>query len=138
MDEDQRDIYNRFGEANLKFDPRKDEMKLIADMSLVYLFWAVVAYCLTIPKAMQGSRTWIAVLGIGLFAVDLSLTFTETTIPDWMPRTTTEHELLHLMHSTFPFLVAVLAVVAHSVYVDIDETSVALLEEIVANNQVSA
>lgn len=49
MDEAQRDLYNRFGPSNLAFDPRKDEMKLISDISVSYVFWAVVAYLLTIP-----------------------------------------------------------------------------------------
>eukprot|EP01036_Dinobryon_divergens_P032264 gene32264-41815_t len=43
MDETQRDIYNRFGERDLTFDPRKDEIKLICDIGVTYVFWVVVA-----------------------------------------------------------------------------------------------
>jgi DnaJ-class molecular chaperone len=43
MDEQQRDLYNRFGDSNLKFDPRQDELKLLSGIAAVYIFWLVIS-----------------------------------------------------------------------------------------------
>ncbi len=65
MDENYRDIYNRFGLlSSFDFDPRKDDLKLLTDVSLTYLFWGVVAYIVTLPTSARACRTWITIVGI--------------------------------------------------------------------------
>mmetsp|Transcript_5143 Transcript_5143/g.5278 ORF Transcript_5143/g.5278 Transcript_5143/m.5278 type:complete len:332 (+) Transcript_5143:143-1138(+) len=130
MDESQRDIYNRFGSESLAFDPRLDELKLLSSLGAVYLFWIVSTYIFTIPIAARASRTWIAVFGIGLLVLEISLCLTESSLPEWMPATLTEQELMRRLHSAFPAIIAALATLATSMYVDIDKTSIAVLEEL--------
>ena len=43
MDEGKRDIYNRFGEEFLQFDPRQDDLKLLSSVAATYVYWGVVA-----------------------------------------------------------------------------------------------
>src|SRR5690349_11840219 len=94
MDEGMRDIYNRFGAVDLQFDPRKDEIKLIADIAVVYLTWAVLAYLMTIPGGARASRTWLMILAVTMLAVEAAFKLTETALPEWMPESLTEHEVV--------------------------------------------
>mmetsp|Transcript_25551 Transcript_25551/g.42838 ORF Transcript_25551/g.42838 Transcript_25551/m.42838 type:complete len:340 (-) Transcript_25551:283-1302(-) len=129
MDESQREIYNRFGEGDLEFDPRKDEMKLISDISTVYLYWIVCSYIMTLPAGAQASRTWLIIIGIAVMALEVCFCLTETAIPEWAPESLTEYELLFYLHSCFPLFIAALRCLAESLYVDIDQTSIAVLRD---------
>lgn len=132
-----RDTYNRFGPDHLEFDPRKDEMQLIADVSIEFLFWGVIAYVMTLPQSARASRTWIIILGIVLLAIEVFLLLTETTIPNWLPPTLTEYELLFYLHSAFALVIVILSALSKSLYVDADKTSIAVLKEIYDHQKVS-
>ena len=136
MDESQRDIYNRFGLESLAFDPRLDELKLLSGLAAVYLFWVVSTYILTIPIASRASRTWIAIVGIAMLFLEISLCLTESTLPSWMPATLTEQELMRHVHSAFPAIIVALASVATYMYVDIDKISIAVLNQLTAHQKV--
>ena len=136
MDESQRDIYNRFGLESVAFDPRLDELKLLSSLAAVYLFWIVSTYILTIPVASRASRTWIAIVGIGMLVLEISLCLTESTLPGWMPATLTEQELMRHIHSAFPAIIVGLASLSTSLYVDIDKTSIGVLKELTSHQKV--
>lgn len=137
MDEEHRDMYNRFGSERFDFDPRKDELKLISDVAVMYLFLGITAYVMTLPVGARTSRTWLTVLGIAMLAVEVTFKLTNATIPAWMPESLTEHQLVFYLHSFFPLLVAVLRIVAESLYVDADQTSLAVLKEVLLQQKVS-
>lgn len=137
MDEEQRDIYNRFGGSSLDFDPRKDELKLIADVGVGYLFWAVTGYIMTIPVGARACRTWIMILGVVMLAVEVSFKLTETALPAWAPESLTEYELVFYLHASFPLLIAALRILAEALYVDADQTSNLVLKEIYMHQKVS-
>lgn len=130
MDEAQRDIYNRFGPNHLDFDPRKDEMKLISDVMVVYLFWIVTGYLMTLPSGARASKTWIMIIGIVLMATEVCFRLTEMALPPWFPSSVTESQLIFYLHCAFPIVVALLRAVAESLYVDTDATSMAVLKEV--------
>lgn len=136
MDEEHRDIYNRFGGGNLEFDPRKDELKLISDIGVQYLFWAVTGYVMTIPVGARASRTWLMILGVVLLAVEVSFKLTETALPAWAPEGLTEHELVFYLHSAFPLVIAALRILAEALYVDADQTSYLVLKELYVHQKV--
>lgn len=131
MDEQQREIYNRFGEGDLSFDPRMDELKLIGTMGAVYLFWVVCVYFATMPKSSRVSRTWIAICGIAMLVVEVSLRLTESAIPSFMPGTVTENNLINLMHSLFPGVILLLRCVAEAHYVDVQGQSINALGKVI-------
>lgn len=131
MDEQQREIYNRFGEGDLSFDPRMDELKLIGTMGAVYLFWIVCVYFATMPKSSRVSRTWISICGIAMLVVEVSLRLTESSIPSFMPGTVTENNLINLMHSMFPGVILLLRCVAEAYYVDVQGYSVDALGKVI-------
>jgi hypothetical protein len=136
MDESQRDIYNRFGLESLAFDPRLDELKLLSTLSALYLYWLVATYIITIPIAGKASRTWIAIFGIGVVILEISLCLTESSLPSWTPSTLTEHELVGHIHSIFPAVIIAFANLATSLYVDIDKTSIGVLKELTQQQKV--
>jgi hypothetical protein len=130
MDDSQRDIYNRFGKDSLAFDPRLDELKLISSLGSVYLFWIVSSSIFTFPIAARGARSWILIFGIIALVLELSLCLTQLSMPSWMPLSLTEQELMKIVHSAFPALIAALAAVSILVYIDIDKISIEVMQEL--------
>ena len=130
MDESQRDIYNRFGDNNLEFDPRKDEMKLLADIASNYLFWIFIGYLTTLPSGARASRIWITIIGIALLAVEIALSLTQTNIPTFFPEKLTEYELILLLHLIFPCIIVLLRCLSEYLYVDINKTSINVLTNV--------
>lgn len=141
MDETARDVYNRFGDVDMSAkvipDPRKDELQLIADIALVYLFWIVLVFVATSPVSSQSCRTWIAIIGVICMVVESTLKLTDTTVPEsYLPQYLTEHELVCYIHCTFPVVVALLKCVSESLYVDVNTTTIAVLEETIKAQKV--
>jgi hypothetical protein len=135
MDEQQRDLYNRFGDKNLKFDPRQDELKLLSGVASVYILWLVITFIFTSPIGARASRIWIAIVGIIMLIVEVSLCLTESSLPNWMPGTLTEFELIRYMHSIFPAVLAGFRCLSEYLYVDIDRTSMQALELLKENQE---
>ena len=131
MDMEQRDIYNRFGEGDLSFDPRMDELKLIGSMGAVYLFWVVCGYFATMPKSSKVCRTWITIAGIAMMVVEVTLRLTESTIPTFMPSHVTENMLINSLHSVFPGVILTLRCIAEAYYVDVQKSSMEVLGKVV-------
>lgn len=150
MDEEQRDIYNRFGYDSISFDPRKDEMKLISDISIIYILWIVLTYIMTIPMEAHSSRTWLAILGIVMLAIDIAFLLTETSIPNTNTTSTTsttttnwgllsyltEYEVHLYVHSIYPLLIVLCRILSEYLYIDTDATSMAVLAEISIHQKV--
>ena len=130
MDETKREIYNRFGSSALDFDPRSDELKLLVGLGIVYLFWGVVVYVATFPKGARACRTWVTIVLIAMAIGEVFLCLTETTLPTWMPGTTTEHEFVKIMHSVFPAVLVWLRCISEYVYVDVEECTRIVLSEV--------
>lgn len=130
MDEQQRDIYNRFGEEHIKFDPRQDELKLISSIGIVYLGWGVLMYIFTLPTSAQSCRTWVAIIGLVILALEVAFCLSDSTIPDIVPFNLTEHELVLLLHSSFPMFAALLRCVSEMYYVDVEYATLDVLGEI--------
>lgn len=138
MDEEKREIYNRFGSEHLKFDPRKDELKMLTDVGTGYLFWAIFAYFVTAAKSTRSSRSWITILGIIMLIVELCFCISEEiTVPAQIaPSTLTEYESIFYMHSLFPVAIVMLSTLARALYVDVDGTSVQVLSGVIEHQKV--
>ena len=137
-DESLRDVYNRFGPENLEFDPRRDELKVIVDLLSTYAFWTVVALLCTSQSGSKGCRTWIVFIGIVVMAIEISFKLTEVSIPEWLPKTMTEFELIYLLHSIFPAVILGLRIWAEAYFVDINSASLQVLTEVTAHQKVSS
>ena len=137
MDEIQREVYNRFGSNSLDFDPRHDEIKLLADIGVVYIGWGIVAYIFTLPQAARSCRTWIAIVGLALLALEISFCLTEQSIPNVFSKHITEYEFIILCHSCFPLIIALLRCLSEALYVDIDKSTVEVLNSVTTTQLVS-
>jgi hypothetical protein len=128
MDESPRDIYNRFGEDDLAFDPRHDELKLLSSMTTSYIWWIVATFIFTAPAGAKVCRTWMAIIGIIMLITEVTLTVTESSLPKWMGKTLTENELITAMHTFYPIILAALRSVAEWLYVDVDKTTLTVIK----------
>ena len=126
MDEEKREIYNRFGLNEIEFDPRKDEMKLFGDLGIKYLFWGILMYIMTATPGAKASRTWNYIVGIILLALEFFLLLSETKLPQWgvFNMYLTEYELLMWIHTLFPAVIASLRILAEYLYVDVDTVTI--------------
>jgi len=148
MDEEHRDIYNRFGYDSITFDPRKDEMKLISDISIIYIIWIILTYIITIPIETHTSRIWITIIGIIILAIDIAFLLTETILPSslsslssssiWLFQLSylTEYELHLYIHSIYPLFIILCRILAEYLYIDTDSTSLAVLNQISTHQKV--
>jgi hypothetical protein len=134
MDEAKRDIYNRFSEKHLKFDPRQDELKLLSNMSATYIFWLIVSYISTYPKSCKASFSWIVIFLIAMLVLEVFLTLTESNIGSLGLTYMTEYELVYYLHIFFPFIVSVLRIVAEYLYLDLDTRTIDALS-VLSNHQ---
>jgi len=130
MEESKRDLYNRFGEENIDFDPRQDEIKLLSSVAVNYIFWGVISYIATIPTTGRAARIWISVIVIMVFAIEVFLCLTETTLPKALPPYLTEHEFILYLHSGLPAVIALLRLLADYLFVDVEKLTIDGLLEI--------
>lgn len=131
----QREIYNRFGEESLDFDPRLDETKILEGMVGMYLFWCGMVFYSTTDVAARTSRTWLLLAGLCMLLVEVSFSFTKAEVPhvSFAPALT-EHQLVLLLHAIFPAVILVLQAVAMVHYVDVDATLAEALSAIDAQH----
>ena len=124
MNENSRDIYNRFGSDKLEFDPRLDDMMLFVDIFTVYLFWAILVYAFTIPQSSRACRSWIAMCGVAMIAVEGVLSITDSILPELLKTTifatATEYELILFLHSVFPIIIVGLIFLSEGMYFDLN------------------
>jgi len=135
MDETKRDIYNRFGPEALDFDPRSDELKLIAGLGVIYIFWAVALYVATLSRGARACRTWVTLVLVGMLLGEVFFCLTETSLPLWAPATLTEYEFAVLLHAIFPGILVALRCLSEYLYVDVDMCSKRVLEEMAKHNK---
>lgn len=136
IDETQRDIYNRFGPKNLEFDPRKDEIKLMIDIATGFFFWGLFSYLITIPVGWRGARSWVAILALILLGAEITFAMSGVEIPSFIYPSLTEFELLYYLHSVFPIVTMLLGVTAQYFYVDVDRTSIEVLNNVISHQKV--
>jgi uncharacterized membrane protein len=137
MDEEHRDVYNRFGTVD--FDPRKDELKLIVDIVVKYLVWLVVCWVSSFRRGSKAARTWLAIVGLLALAAELAVSLTEIELPvvDVFPiNQLCEFELVLYFHVVFPLIVSLLCCLAETLYIDADQVCLETLQQIALNQKV--
>lgn len=136
IDENLRDVYNRFGPGNLEFDPRKDEIKLMIDIATGFFFWGLFSYIVTLPTSWRGARSWIALLALVLLGIEVVFALSGTEIPAFLHPTLTEYELVYYLNSAFPIVIVLLGASAQYFYMDMDATSISVLNDVIAHQKV--
>ena len=59
MSQEQREIYNKFGEDGIKSNRIMNEYDILMEIFVYYLTWGMLAYILTLGKSSSNSRNWI-------------------------------------------------------------------------------
>ena len=140
-DETKRDIYNRFGNMSLEIDPRKDELLLITNIIVVYIFWGAVTFIMTLPKAFRECRVWSTIILVVMLVLDVIFRLTEIALPSWFSNlnyfnATTENDMLSSMYSVYPIILSLLCSVGVYLYVDTDQSTILLIEEIIRQKNI--
>ena len=157
VDVDSRDIYNRFGitastaagtagtastttNNASKYDPRKDELKLVSDIAIAYVFWVIVCLVITTPVQTRGARSFNIMGGMVMLVVECMLTFSEPNaqsvvisaylLPFMASAKLTEYEFIFALHSLFPVFVVGACSVAALMYTDIQRVTFAVLHDV--------
>ena len=127
LDSERRDVYNRFGEDGVKNNKIIDEYRMLLEIAVFYVAWAVMAFLLTLGKSSSSARQWIFTGQIVMFVVEVMLMLQEVQLPDWFLPQTTQHELVQLMHSIFPAYLNGCRCILGVLYVDLEEQTRNLL-----------
>mgnify|MGYP003386168323 CR=1 FL=1 len=146
-DAGKRDIYNRFGilispnsdgDTISILDPRSDEFDLVMKITIVYLFWGLVAFIWTIPSMYRAARSWAAIL-LGLLAfVECMFSLSNSTIPEWcpVPAYLTEHELISFIHASVPCGLILLSAMSEYCYKDPNDMCVQIIGDLIKQQKV--
>lgn len=121
MDPELREVYNKFGGDGIKHNRRFDETQMLIEIAVYYATWGMLAFVLTLGKSSSYARNWIFTGQIVMLISEVSLMLQETKLPEWFFPTTTEHELVFLMHSLFPAFLNGCRCLGGFLYVDVDE-----------------
>jgi hypothetical protein len=138
-DEKLRDVYNRFGEQST--DPRLDEFALIIHLVQDALFWALVAFVVTIPRGSKGCRTWMILSLITMIIFSVVIQLSDATLPDfealglWPLAQLTEFELLVAVERFVPYLFMIFVMLSEYYYVDTEAVTASALEGILTSHQ---
>jgi hypothetical protein len=136
MDDTQRSSYNKFGTDGLDFDPRNDEVKLFSNLLLKYLIWTIVVYVLTLRTAVQSSRMWISIIGLGMLLTEVYMLFTEQPFPGWVAHVA-EFEVIQMLQILYATMIGVLCVLAEYEHIDVDMMTVLTMTEMARGYRVS-
>jgi len=127
MNQEQRELYNKFGEDGIKTNRPVDEYQILLEISVFYLTWGMLAYVLTLSKSSVNSRNWIYTGQIVMLVAEVSLLLQEVKLPEWFLPRVTEHEIVWLLHSLFPAFMNGCRCLGSFLYVDMDEKTRQLL-----------
>lgn len=133
INQEQREIYNKFGLPGLQknFMETNDVLLQIA---IFYLTWGMLAYILTLGKSSSTARNWIFTGQIVMLIIEVSLMLQEVKLPEWFLPTTTEHEVVWLLHSLFPAFMNGCRCLGSFYYVDVDEMMKTTLKNLQASH----
>lgn len=127
MNQEQRELYNKFGEDGIKTNRVIDEYQILLEISVFYLTWGMLAYVLTLSKSSTNARNWIYTGQIVMLVAEVSLLLQEFKLPEWFLPKVTEHEIVWLLHSLFPAFMNGCRCLGSFLYVDMDEKTRQLL-----------
>jgi hypothetical protein len=112
-------LYNKFGESGL--NKAIDGNEVLLEIAVTYVTWGMLVFVLTLGKGSGSARNWIYSGQIAMLIVEVSLTLQDVTLPDWFLPTTTECEVIWLMHAIFPAFMNGCRVIGSFYYVDVEE-----------------
>jgi hypothetical protein len=112
-------LYNKFGESGLH--KAIDGNEVLLEIAVTYVTWGMLVFVLTLGKGSGSARNWIYSGQIAMLIVEVSLTLQDVTLPDWFLPTTTECEVIWLMHAIFPAFMNGCRVIGSFYYVDVEE-----------------
>ena len=122
MDQELREVYNKFGPEGVKQNRRFDESTLLIEIAIYYATWGMLAFVLTLGKQSSNARNWIFTGQIIMLIAQASLMFQESkNIPDWFLPKWTDHEMILFMQSLFPAFLNGCRCLGGVLYVDQDE-----------------
>lgn len=137
MDNNSRETYDLFGADGLKFDPRNDELHLMLGVFSAYTCWWVILFVVTIPKQARSARGWSQLALLLMMLVEVFVYLADLRIPfkDTIPMT--EYEFINLLHSLFPFVMAILFCYSSHIYQDSDGLLAEFVETTARTQKVS-
>jgi len=130
MDMELREVYNKFGEDGIKSNKRFDEYQMLLEIAIFYVTWGMLAYVLTLGKSSVTARTWIFTGEIVMLVAEVTFMLNQGEMPTWFLPFVTEHELILLLHALFPPFMNGCRCIGSALYVDIDQQTRNLLQEL--------
>lgn len=136
IDMEYREVYNKFGAAGIESNKRFDESTFFMELGVFYVTWGIMVYMLTLGKKSGEARQWTFTGLILMLVIEIAImTSTENPLPEWLFPTTTEYEMIWLLHTLFPAFMNGCRSMGSYLYVDLDEKQRALLKALQEQNQ---
>uniref|UniRef100_A0A6U1ZV61 J domain-containing protein n=1 Tax=Trieres chinensis TaxID=1514140 RepID=A0A6U1ZV61_TRICV len=128
MDMELREVYNKFGPEGIASNKRFDETQFFIELGVFYITWGMMVFVLTLGKKSGDARQWCFTGMIVMLVCEIAImTARNNPLPKELFPTSTEHEVVWLMHSLFPAFMNGCRSLGAFLFIDLDAQARQLL-----------
>jgi hypothetical protein len=128
MDMELHEVYNKFGKEGVDSNKRYNENQFLLETGIFYVTWGMMVFMLTLGKKSGDARNWTFTGLVVMLVLEITLMTSQTNpLPTWLFPTSTEHDVVWLMHSLFPAFMNGCRSLGAYLYVDLEAQTRMLL-----------
>ena len=128
MDMELHEVYNKFGKEGVDSNKRYNENQFLLETGIFYVTWGMMAFMLTLGKKSGDARNWTFTGLVVMLVLEITLMTSQTNpLPTWLFPTSTEYDVVSLMHSLFPAFMNGCRSLGAYLYVDLEAQTRQLL-----------
>lgn len=121
MDMELHEVYNKFGKEGVDSNKRYNENQFLLETGIFYVTWGMMVFMLTLGKKSGDARNWTFTGLVVMLVLEITLMTSQTNpLPTWLFPTSTEHDVVWLMHSLFPAFMNGCRSLGAYLYVDLE------------------
>jgi hypothetical protein len=121
-------VYDKFGKEGVDSNKRYNENQFLLETGIFYITWGMMAFMLTLGKKSGDARNWTFTGLVVMLVLEITLMTSQTNpLPSWLFPTSTEYEVVWLMHSLFPAFMNGCRSLGAYLYVDLEAQTRQLL-----------
>jgi hypothetical protein len=128
MDQELREVYNKFGKEGIRQNKRFSETQFLMEVAIFYVSYGVLAFMLTMGKKSGEARNWTFTALLAMLVLEVAIMTSQSNpLPEWLFPQFTEYEVAMLLHSLFPAFMNGCRSLGAFLFVDLDAQTRQLL-----------
>jgi hypothetical protein len=128
MDQELREVYNKFGKEGIRQNKRFSETQFLLEVAIFYVSYGMLAFMLTMGKKSGEARNWTFSALLAMLVLEVAIMTSQSNpLPAWLFPQFTEYEVALLLHSLFPAFMNGCRSLGAFLFVDLDAQTRQLL-----------